>query len=58
MPITVSRRKLMLNEVDREGRASPSVPFVNPFKPRRSTWFFDRYGLPQVYFRRILRGKV
>jgi sulfide:quinone oxidoreductase len=58
MPITVSRRKLMLNEVDRAGRASPSVPLLNPFKPRRSTWLFDRYVLPKVYFRRILRGRV
>ncbi|SOE01270.1 pyridine nucleotide-disulfide oxidoreductase [Blastococcus haudaquaticus] len=58
MPITVSRRKLMLNEVDRDGRASPSVPFVDPFTPRRWAWLFDRYVLPQVYFRRILRGKV
>ena len=58
MPITVSRRRLMLDEVDREGRASPSVPFLDPFIPRRWTWFFDRYVLPQVYWRRILRGKV
>jgi len=58
MPITVSRRRLMLNEVDRDGGPSPSVPFVNPFKARRSAWLFDRYGLPQVYWRRILRGKV
>jgi sulfide:quinone oxidoreductase len=48
----------MLNEVDRDGRARPSVPFLNPFTPRRVTWLFDRYGLPQVYWRRILRGKV
>ena len=58
MPITVSRRKLMLDEVDRDGRASPSVPFLDPFRPRRSTWLFDRYVLPRIYFRRILRGKV
>jgi sulfide:quinone oxidoreductase len=58
MPITVSRRKLMLDEVDRDGRPSPSVPFLDPFQPRRATWFFDRYVLPQVYFRRILRGRV
>jgi sulfide:quinone oxidoreductase len=58
MPVTVSRRKLMLNEVDRDGRASPSVPFVNPFKPRRTAWLLDRYVLPRIYFRRILRGKV
>lgn len=58
MPITVSRRKLMLDEVDREGRPSLSLPGLDPFVPRRSTWFFDRYVLPQVYFRRILRGRV
>jgi sulfide:quinone oxidoreductase len=58
MPITVSRRKLMLNEVDRAGRASPSLPLVNPLKPRSSTWLFDRYVLPKVYFRRILQGRV
>jgi sulfide:quinone oxidoreductase len=58
MPVTVSRRKLMLNEVDRDGRASPSVPFVDPFKPRRTAWLLDRYVLPRIYFRRILRGKV
>ena len=58
MPITVSRRKLMLNEVTRDGSPSPSLPFIDPFKPRRSAWLFDRYGLPQVYWRRILRGKV
>ena len=58
MPITVSRRKLMLNEVDRDGRPSPSVPGLNPFTPRRSAWLVDRYVLPRVYFRRLLRGKV
>ncbi|TFV52500.1 FAD/NAD(P)-binding oxidoreductase [Blastococcus sp. TF02A-35] len=58
MPITVSRRTLMLNEVERDGRPSPSVPLIDPFVPRRWQWAFDRYGLPQVYWRRILRGKV
>lgn len=58
MPITVSRRELMLDEVDRDRHASPSVPLLNPFEPRRSTWFFDRHVLPQIYWRRILRGRV
>jgi sulfide:quinone oxidoreductase len=58
MPITVNRRELMLNEVTRDGSPSPSVPFIDPFRPRRWQWFFDRYGLPQVYWRRILRGRV
>lgn len=58
VPITLSKRKLLLVEIDRDGRPSPSVPLVDPIKPRRTTWLFDRYGLPQTYWRRILRGKV
>ncbi|MGY1723200.1 NAD(P)/FAD-dependent oxidoreductase [Blastococcus sp. SYSU DS0533] len=58
MPITVSRRKLMLNEVDRDDRSQPSVPFLDPFVPRRWQWLFDRYGLPQVYWHQILTGRV
>ncbi|WP_409330583.1 NAD(P)/FAD-dependent oxidoreductase [Trujillonella humicola] len=58
MPITVGRRTLTLAEVDRDGRLTPSVPFLDPVRPRRATWWFDRYALPQVYWRRILRGRV
>lgn len=58
MPITVGRHRLMLVEVDREGRLSPTVPFPDLVRPRRTTWWVDRYALPQTYFRRILRGKV
>jgi sulfide:quinone oxidoreductase len=58
VPITVSRRKLVLVEVDRDGDPEPSVPFVDPIKPRRLTWSVDRYVLPQIYWRRILRGRV
>ncbi|MGY1741647.1 MULTISPECIES: NAD(P)/FAD-dependent oxidoreductase [unclassified Blastococcus] len=58
VPITVARHTLSLTEVDRDGRPSPSVPFVDPVRPRRATWWFDRYALPQVYWRRILRGRV
>ena len=58
MPITTSRRRLLLVEVDRHGRPQPSTPFPDLTRPRRSTWLFDRYGLPRVYVRRILRGKV
>jgi sulfide:quinone oxidoreductase len=58
MPITVARHRLMLVEVDRDGRPAPSVPFPHLVRPRRATWFVDRYALPVTYFRRILRGKV
>lgn len=58
MPITLARRRLMLVEVDRHGRAVPTVPFPDLVRPRRTTWWVDRYLLPITYFRRILRGKV
>ncbi len=58
MPITTSKRRLMLVEVDRDGRPAPSVPFPDLVKPRMLTWYADRYGLPLTYFKRILRGKV
>ncbi|MFW3170827.1 NAD(P)/FAD-dependent oxidoreductase [Geodermatophilus sp. CPCC 206100] len=58
MPITVSRRELMLVEVDRDGRPTPSVPLVDLVEPRRATWFADRYVLPRIYWRRLLRGRV
>ncbi len=58
MPITTARHKLILVEIDRAGRPAPSVPFPDLVRPRRVTWFFDRYALPVTYFRRLLRGKV
>ena len=58
MPITTSRRRLLLLEVDRAGRAKPSAPLVDLTRPRRSTWLFDRYALVLIYYRRLLRGKV
>ena len=48
----------MLVEVDRDGRPQPTVPFVDLTKPRAVTWWVDRYVLPQVYWHRLLRGKV
>ncbi|MGF9754281.1 FAD/NAD(P)-binding oxidoreductase [Microvirga sp. 0TCS3.31] len=58
MPITTARHRLMLVEVDRDGRPQPTVPWVDLTKPRAVTWWVDRYALPQVYWRRILRGRV
>ena len=58
MPITTARHRLMLVEVDRDGRPQPTVPFPDLTKPRAVTWWVDRYVLPQIDWRRILRGKV
>jgi sulfide:quinone oxidoreductase len=58
MPITTARHRLMLVEVDRDGRPQPTVPWPDLTRPRAVTWWVDRYVLPQVYWRRILRGRV
>lgn len=58
MPVTLARHRLMLVEVDREGRPAPTVPFPDLVRPRLSTWLVDRYALPVAYYRRILRGRV
>jgi sulfide:quinone oxidoreductase len=58
MPITTDHRRLLLVEVDREGRRVPTVPVPDLVRPRRTTWWVDRHVLPQVYWRRILRGRV
>jgi sulfide:quinone oxidoreductase len=58
MPITTARHRLMLVEVDRDGLPRPTVPFMDLTKPRAVTWWVDRYALPRIYWRRILRGRV
>lgn len=57
-PVTTSRRRLLLAEFDRAGRSQPSVPFLDLVKPRLLTWAFDRFLEPQVYYRRLIQGKV
>lgn len=58
MPVTTSHRRLVLLERDRSGPRPRHLPVLHRFRPRRTTWLFDRYGLPLVYWHRILRGKV
>ncbi len=58
-PITVTSHQLIAGEFDRTGVISSSIPsFLDPLKPRRSAWAFDRYGLPQAYWHAILKGRL
>ncbi|MBB2993592.1 sulfide:quinone oxidoreductase [Mycolicibacterium iranicum] len=58
-PIPTDAHRLIAAEFDRTGRRSSSLPsFLDPYKPRRSAWAFDRYGLPQMYWNLILKGRV
>jgi sulfide:quinone oxidoreductase len=58
-PIATDAHTLIAAEFDRTGRSMSSLPsFLDPFKPRRSAWAFDRYGLPQMYWNLILKGRL
>ncbi len=57
-PITVARDRLVLAEFDRTGTITPSVPLVDLTRTRWSTWAYDRYLQPQLYWHNILKGRV
>lgn len=57
-PVTTSRRELLLAEFDRDGRPEPTTSVPDLVRPRRSLLLFDRYVEPQVYWHRLLKGKV
>ena len=58
-PIAVEAHTLIAAEFDRTGALASSLPsFLDPLKPRRSAWAFDRYGLPQSYWHMILAGRL
>jgi sulfide:quinone oxidoreductase len=58
-PVATDSHRLMFGEFDRRGSVSSSLPsFVDPLKPRWSAWAFDRYGLPQMYWNLILKGRL
>ncbi|MCV7420331.1 NAD(P)/FAD-dependent oxidoreductase [Mycobacterium yunnanensis] len=58
-PIATDARHLIAGEFTRDGALASSLPsFLDPLKPRRTAWAFDRFGLPQVYWNLLLRGRV
>lgn len=58
-PIATDVHRLMFGEFDRKGALSSSLPsFLDPLKPRRSAWLFDRYALPQMYWSLIVKGRL
>ncbi|MEU2004483.1 hypothetical protein ABZ518_24230 [Rhodococcus sp. NPDC019616] len=58
-PITISSRRLIAGEFDRTGSVASSLPsFIDPLKPRRTAWAFDRYALPRIYWNLILGGRL
>ena len=57
-PVTTNRRQLLLAEFDRDGKPQPTLTTPDLVRPRRSTFVFDRYLEPQIYWHRLLKGNV
>lgn len=57
-PVATARGRLSFGEYDRELRVRRSLPVPDQITARRLWWWIDRYALPQVYWRRILRGHL
>lgn len=58
-PIATDARHLIAGEFTRDGALASSLPsFLDPLRPRRVAWAFDRFGLPQIYWNLLLRGRL
>lgn len=55
-PYTVSRSRVVFFEFDRQRQLKPTVP-LRWSRASRLLFFGDRRVLPQIYWRRILKGK-
>lgn len=56
-PITTGYGKLLLAEFDHNNKLLPTFP-LDPTKERCSMWLLMKYGMPWLYWNRILRGKA
>jgi NADPH-dependent 2,4-dienoyl-CoA reductase/sulfur reductase-like enzyme len=57
-PIATGLGRLSFGEYDRSGAVRHSTPVPDQVTPRRVWWWVDRFVLPQLYWRRILKGHL
>lgn len=57
-PLTTGYGKLLLAEFDYDGKPTPSLPLIDTLKERRDMWLLKKYGLPQLYWKLMLRGRA
>jgi NADPH-dependent 2,4-dienoyl-CoA reductase/sulfur reductase-like enzyme len=57
-PIATARGELSFGEYDRQFRVQRSLPVPDEITARRAWWWLDRYVLPQIYWHRILKGRL
>ncbi|MEU3253517.1 FAD/NAD(P)-binding oxidoreductase [Streptomyces sp. NPDC006997] len=57
-PLVTARDRMLLAEFDYDLQPTPTFPLLDPFKERRTMWAFKRYGLPPIYWRGMLTGRL
>jgi sulfide:quinone oxidoreductase len=57
-PLVTSRNRMLLAEFDYDLKRTPTFPFINTLKPRYDMWLLKRYGLPALYWRLMLTGRL
>jgi len=57
-PLVTSRNRMLLAEFDYDLRPRPSFPLINTMKPRYDMWLLKRYGLPAMYWKLMLHGRI
>lgn len=57
-PVATARGSLSFGEYDRRLQVRRSLPVPDEITSRRVWWWLDRYALPQVYWHRILKGRL
>jgi sulfide:quinone oxidoreductase len=56
-PLTTGYGKLLLAEFDYDSKLKPTFP-LEPTKERYSMWLLMRYGMPWIYWNKVLKGKI
>jgi sulfide:quinone oxidoreductase len=57
-PVATDAHRLIAAEFNRAGIVTSLPSALDPLKPRRAAWAFDRFGLPQIYWNLILKGRL
>ncbi|MFP8961993.1 FAD-dependent oxidoreductase [Streptomyces nanhaiensis] len=57
-PLVTARDRMLLAEFDYDLKPAPSFPLIDTTRERRDMWLFKRYGLPPVYWRGMLTGRL
>lgn len=57
-PVVTAHNRMLLAEFDYTLTPRPSLPLINTMRPRYDMYLLKRYGLPQLYWHGMLRGRA